>query len=64
MSKSKFLSDRTKYEFAQELGVADLVTTGGSLYYGNLSSRDCGNFVKMAVKRSEGSMVRAGESQV
>lgn len=64
MSKSKLLSDRTKYEFAQELGVADLVTTGGSLYYGNLSSRDCGSFVKMAIKRSEESMIRAGESQV
>lgn len=61
MSKSKMLSDKTKFEFAQELGVAHLVTPGGSLYYGNLSSRDCGSFTKMAVKRAEESMLRAGE---
>ncbi len=51
MSKSKYLSDKTKYEFAQELGVADQVTPGGSLYFGNLSSKDCGNFVKLALSK-------------
>ncbi len=54
---AKFLSDRTKFKFAQELGVADQVTRGGSLYFGHVSSRNCGNFVKLAIKKVEQSMI-------
>ncbi len=54
---AKYLSDRTKYEFAQELGVADQVMQGGSLYFGYVSSRNCGNFVKLAIQKAEQSMV-------
>lgn len=55
---AKFLSDKTKYEFAQELGVADQVMPGGSLYFGNLSSQNCGNFVKLAIQKAEQSLVK------
>jgi len=54
---AKFLSDQTKFEFAQELGVADQVTQGGSLYFGQVSSKNCGNFVKLAISKVEQSMV-------
>jgi len=54
---AKYLSDKTKYEFAQELGIADQVTPGGSLYFGNVSSKNCGNFVKLAISKAEQSMV-------
>lgn len=50
---AKLLSDRTKYEFAREMGVAHLIQ--GS-YYGNLSSRDCGRFVQKAVELAERAM--------
>lgn len=54
---AKYLSDQTKFEFAQELGVADKVTQGGSLYFGHLSSKNCGNFVKLAIQRVEQNML-------
>ncbi|SFR07874.1 small, acid-soluble spore protein, alpha/beta type [Desulfoscipio geothermicus] len=54
---AKYLSDKTKYEFARELGVADQVIPGGSLYFGYVSSENCGNFVKLAIKRMEQTMV-------
>lgn len=53
----KLLSDQTKYELAQELGFADQVTHGNSLYFGNVSSKNCGNFVKLAISKTQQSMV-------
>ena len=54
---AKYLSDQTKFEFARELGVADKVTQGGSLYFGQVSSKDCGNFVKLALQKIEQNLV-------
>ncbi|MEW6727256.1 small, acid-soluble spore protein, alpha/beta type [Desulforudis sp. 1088] len=50
---AKYLSDRTKYEFAREMGVAHKIQGND---YGNLTSRECGNFVKLAVQKAEQAM--------
>ncbi|NLG86718.1 MAG: small, acid-soluble spore protein, alpha/beta type [Firmicutes bacterium] len=44
------MSDELKYELAEELGVADIVRREG---FGGVTSRDCGNLVKMAIERAE-----------
>jgi small acid-soluble spore protein F (minor alpha/beta-type SASP) len=45
------MSDRLKFELAQELGVADTVARDGD--FGNVSSRNCGNLVRLAIERAE-----------
>ena len=45
------MSDRLKFELARELGVADVVAREGD--FGSVSSRDCGNLVKLAIQRAE-----------
>ncbi len=47
------MSDALKYEFAKELGVADTVRHQG---WGEVSSRNCGNLVRMAIERAERTM--------
>jgi len=49
------MSDRLKFELAKELGVADEVARSGD--FGNVSSRNCGNLVRLAIERAEQSMV-------
>ena len=49
------MSDRLKFELAQELGVADEVARTGD--FGSVSSRNCGNLVKLAIERAERSLV-------
>ncbi|MGI6130090.1 MAG: small, acid-soluble spore protein, alpha/beta type [bacterium] len=44
------MSDELKYELAEELGVADIVRREG---FGSVTSRDCGNLVKLAIERAE-----------
>jgi small acid-soluble spore protein F (minor alpha/beta-type SASP) len=44
------MSDNLKYELARELGVAHIVQREG---WGSVSSRDCGNLVKLAIERAE-----------
>lgn len=44
------MSERLKYELAAELGVADAVRDG---YWGEVSSRNCGNLVRLAIERAE-----------
>ncbi len=44
------MSDRLKYELAAELGVADIVRREG---WGAVSSRNCGNLVRLAIERAE-----------
>ncbi len=44
------MSDRLKYELAKELGVADIVREEG---WGGVSSRNCGNLVRLAIERAE-----------
>jgi small acid-soluble spore protein F (minor alpha/beta-type SASP) len=49
------MSDRLKMELAEELGVADIVRAEGD--FGSVSSRDCGNLVRLAIEKAERSMV-------
>ena len=47
---AKFMSDALKYELAQEMGIAHKIQGSD---YGELTSRECGNFVKLAIQRAE-----------
>ena len=49
------MSERLKYELADELGVGNVVLGDGG-YFGNVSSKDCGNLVRLAIERAERSM--------
>ncbi|MFO7152194.1 MAG: small, acid-soluble spore protein, alpha/beta type [Bacillota bacterium] len=51
------MSDALKYELAKELGVADIVAKEG---WGSVSSRDCGNLVKLAIERAERALMEDG----
>lgn len=44
------MSDALKEEIAKELGVYNTVSTEG---WGSVSSRDCGNIVKVAIEMAE-----------
>lgn len=57
MSKRRggVMSERLKYELADELGVGNVVRRDGG-YFGNVSSKDCGNLVRLAIERAERSM--------
>ena len=46
------MSQQLKYELASELGVADIVQREG---FGGVTSRDCGNLVRLAIERASGS---------
>lgn len=48
--RRSIMSDALKYELAKELGVEDVVRTEG---WGSVSSRNCGNLVKLAIERAE-----------
>lgn len=51
MSRQKsIMSDSLKAEIAKELGVYDTVKSEG---WGSVSSRDCGNIVKVAIEMAE-----------
>ncbi|AGL02411.1 small, acid-soluble spore protein, alpha/beta type [Desulfoscipio gibsoniae] len=53
--RGSIMSDKLKMELAGELGVADIVRAEGG--FGSVSSRDCGNMVRLAIQRAEQSMV-------
>lgn len=52
---NSLMSDELKAELAKELGVYDTVRTEG---WGSVSSRNCGNLVKLAIEKAEQSMVQ------
>lgn len=47
------MSERLKYELAQELGFADVVDREG---WGGITTRDAGNLVRAAIERAERKM--------
>ncbi|MCL6639224.1 MAG: alpha/beta-type small acid-soluble spore protein [Firmicutes bacterium] len=49
------MSERLKYELADELGVGDIVRRDGG-YFGNVSSKNCGNLVRLAIEKAEQSL--------
>ena len=52
------MSDALKYEFAKELGVKETVDEEG---WGGVSSRNCGNLVRMAIEQAEKSMSQSSD---
>lgn len=48
--RNSIMSEQLKYEIAKELGVDQIVSTEG---WGAVSSRDCGNMVRMAIMLAE-----------
>ncbi|NLC12203.1 MAG: small, acid-soluble spore protein, alpha/beta type [Firmicutes bacterium] len=48
--RNRVMSDALKYELAAELGVDHIVRKEG---FGGVTSRDCGNLVKLAIERAE-----------
>lgn len=53
--KRSIMSDKLKMELAEELGVANIVSREGN--FGSVSSRDCGNLVRLAIQKAEQSMI-------
>jgi len=50
MSRRKgVMSESLKHEVARELGVYDIVSKEG---WGSVSSRDCGNMVRLAIEKA------------
>ncbi|HHX01886.1 MAG TPA: alpha/beta-type small acid-soluble spore protein [Firmicutes bacterium] len=52
------MSDRLKYELAQDLGFYDKVKDGD---WGNITTRDAGNMVKAAIIRAEKMLAEADQ---
>lgn len=52
--RDRIMSDALKEELAEELGVANVVRQEG---WGSVSSRNCGNLVKLAIERAERSLM-------
>lgn len=58
--RSGLMSDELKWELAKELGVDDIVAREG---FGGVTSRDCGNLVKLAILRAERSLSSGYQGQ-
>lgn len=54
------MSEELKYELAKELGVADTVEREG---WGGVSSRNCGNLVKLAIEKAEKALAEKHNSK-
>ncbi|HHW42018.1 MAG TPA: small, acid-soluble spore protein, alpha/beta type [Syntrophomonadaceae bacterium] len=55
MGRNKgLMSEALKFELAKELGVYDIVQREG---WGGVSSRNCGNLVRLAIERAERSLM-------
>jgi len=54
--RSGLMSDELKWELAKELGVDHIVAREG---FGGVTSRDCGNLVKLAIMKAEEAMSQA-----
>jgi small acid-soluble spore protein F (minor alpha/beta-type SASP) len=57
--RHNLMSEELKAELAKELGVYDTVKTEG---WGSVSSRNCGNLVRLAIEKAEKSMVQNKKS--
>ncbi len=54
----RVMSDKTKYELAEELGFADKVKDGD---WGNITTREAGSLVRRAIEKVEESMAGSKE---
>ncbi len=48
--RNSIMSEALKYEIARDMGVSDIVKREG---WGSVSSRQCGNMVKLAIEKAE-----------
>lgn len=48
--RNPVMSEALKYEIARDMGVSDIVSREG---WGSVSSRQCGNMVKLAIEKAE-----------
>lgn len=53
--RGKIMSDRLKYELAEELGFYDKVKDGD---WGNITTREAGSLVRAAIARAEKMMIQ------
>lgn len=61
MGRNKgLMSEALKFELAKELGVYDIVQREG---WGGVSSRNCGNLVRLAIERAERSLMTENRYQ-
>jgi small acid-soluble spore protein F (minor alpha/beta-type SASP) len=59
--KSSIVSDRVKYEIAQELGFADRINIqNGNYDYSNITTREAGLIVRRLLEKAEEAMTRQG----
>ncbi|MBO8137796.1 MAG: small, acid-soluble spore protein, alpha/beta type [Desulfotomaculum sp.] len=56
MARGKIMSDDTKHMLAREMGLEHKII-GSNSDYGNLTSRECGFLVKLAIKKAEENMI-------
>ncbi len=56
--RRSIMSEDLKYELAKELGVADTVAKKG---WGEVSSRNCGNLVRLAIEKAEKALAEENE---
>lgn len=54
------MSDHMKYELAKEMGVQDTVQQYG---WGEVSSRNCGNLVRLAIEKAERLMAQSPDNK-
>ena len=57
---AQLMSERLKFELAQELGVSGIVDREG---WGGVSARNCGRLVQLAIKRAEEALAEGGEGE-
>ncbi|MGE5416950.1 MAG: small, acid-soluble spore protein, alpha/beta type [Acidobacteriota bacterium] len=59
-NRAGLMSDELKWELAKELGVDNIVAHQG---FGGVTSRDCGNLVKLAIMRAEQSLAQGKDNR-
>ncbi|MGI6164919.1 MAG: small, acid-soluble spore protein, alpha/beta type [Limnochordia bacterium] len=57
---AKIMSERLKYELAEELGFLDRVKDGD---WGEITTRQAGLLVRQAIKRAEEEMAKKGKGK-
>jgi small acid-soluble spore protein F (minor alpha/beta-type SASP) len=59
--KNSIVSERVKYEIAQELGFADRINIqNGNFDYSNITTREAGLIVRRLLEKAEEAMTRQG----
>ena len=57
---ARYMSDKTKYELAKELGFSHKVKNGD---WGNITTREAGSLVKAAIQKAETIMAQQEQNK-